>query len=172
MRFTRNSPASLASAPSGSSSPPESGGRLPSFTPMRIGMRAAFAAATTARIFLVSRMLPGLRRQQSTPWSIAMRALRWSKWMSATNGMATCFLISPMARACLSSRQDSRTISQPTSSSSWICLTVASTSQVGVVHMLCTTTGAPPPTFTLPTNTGRDSRLGRGPTASTTTVLS
>ncbi len=44
-----------------------------------------------------------------------------------------------------------RTISQPAARSSLICRTVASTSQVLVLHMDCTVTGALPPTLRLPT---------------------
>src|SRR5690606_1918956 len=53
---------------------------------------------------------------------------------------------------------ETRTISAPTSSRRWICATVASTSQVSVLVMLCTEIGASPPTGTLPTQILRDWR--------------
>jgi hypothetical protein len=54
-----------------------------------------------------------------------------------------------------------RTIWQPAAVSSAICCRVALMSDVGVVVMDCTETGAPPPTATLPTVTWRDRRRGR-----------
>ena len=44
-----------------------------------------------------------------------------------------------------------RTMSAPAACMARICWTVASTSQVLVEHMVCTLTGALPPTATLPT---------------------
>ena len=44
-----------------------------------------------------------------------------------------------------------RTISEPARASAATCLTVPSTSAVSVLVIDCTTIGAPPPTFTLPT---------------------
>ena len=52
--------------------------------------------------------------------------------------------------------------SQPAEASRAICASVASASEVGVVHMDCTETGAPPPTATSPTRTCLVSSRGRG----------
>src|SRR5690606_13843333 len=56
-----------------------------------------------------------------------------------------------------------RTISEPARQSSATCFTVAPTSAVSVLVMDCTTTGAPPPTSTLPTRTWRVARRRAGP---------
>ena len=48
-----------------------SGGRLPSFTPTRMGTPRSWARRTTVRTFSASRMLPGLRRR---PWTPALSA--------------------------------------------------------------------------------------------------
>ena len=86
------------------------------------------------------------------------------KWMSATSGMSRKPAASKPARmsfsACASLTPGAvmRTIWQPTSASLIDCATVAATSWVGVVHMLCTATGALPPTGTRPTMTWRESR--------------
>ena len=62
-----------------------------------------------------------------------------------------CRLISPTARAASTSGTATRMISHPASSRRRIWPTVAATSRVGVLHMDCMLTGAPPPTATLPT---------------------
>ena len=64
------------------------------------------------------------------------------------------FLISAMALAASMSGTAERMISQPASSSSWICRTVALTSRVSVLVIDCTVTSASPPTLTPPTYTG------------------
>src|SRR5690606_23083112 len=56
-----------------------------------------------------------------------------------------------------------RTISEPARHSSATCLAVAATSAVSVLVIDCTTTGAPPPTRTLPTWTWRVRRRLAGP---------
>lgn len=61
-----------------------------------------------------------------------------------------CFFISFIARASLSSGTAHRTMSQPASSSSLICFTVAFTSRVNVFVMDWTATGLPPPMTTRP----------------------
>src|SRR5690606_34998084 len=58
-----------------------------------------------------------------------------------------------------------RTISEPARQSSATCFAVAATSAVSVLVIDCTTTGAPPPTATLPTRTWRVVRRGAGPKA-------
>ena len=55
-----------------------------------------------------------------------------------------------------------RTISEPARLSAATCLTVPSMSAVSVLVIDCTTMGAPPPTFTLPTFTGTDWRRSLG----------
>src|SRR5690606_35930197 len=56
-----------------------------------------------------------------------------------------------------------RTISEPARHSSATCFAVAAMSAVSVLVIDCTTTGAPPPTRTLPTRTWRVSRRRAGP---------
>src|SRR5580692_9535307 len=56
-----------------------------------------------------------------------------------------------------------RTISDPVRASAATCLVVASTSAVSVLVIDCTTTGAPPPTVTLPTFTATVRCLAAGP---------
>src|SRR5580704_4364548 len=63
------------------------------------------------------------------------------------------FLISGTAAAASGTFTVHRTISEPASASSIVCLNVASTSAVSVFVIDCTTIGAPPPTFTWPTFT-------------------
>src|ERR1035437_4471497 len=63
------------------------------------------------------------------------------------------FLIRGTAAATSSTFTVTRTSSEPASASSSDCLTVLSTSAVSVFDMDCTTTGAPPPTWTFPTRT-------------------
>src|SRR6266567_5835000 len=61
------------------------------------------------------------------------------------------FLISGTAAAASGTLTVQRTISEPASASSKVCFRVDSTSAVSVLVMDWTTTGAPPPTVTLPT---------------------
>jgi hypothetical protein len=71
--------------------------------------------------------------------------------MSATIGTSTPLTISLSARALSRSGQDTRTISTPARSASWIWAIVAATSVVGVLVMVCTVIGESPPTGTRPT---------------------
>jgi hypothetical protein len=65
--------------------------------------------------------------------------------------------------AALSSRSTvMRTISEPARCSAATWATVWSTSAVSVLVIDCTTTGAPPPTITPPTDTRTDVRRGKG----------
>ena len=57
-----------------------------------------------------------------------------------------------------SSGQDTRTMSTPAASARLICATVAATSVVNVLVMVCTEMGASPPTGTAPTKIRRDGR--------------
>ncbi len=59
-----------------------------------------------------------------------------------------------------------RTISEPAAASAATCRAVPSTSAVSVFVIDCTTTGAPPPTWTWPTRTATVLRLGNGAAAS------
>src|SRR3546814_11601986 len=59
-----------------------------------------------------------------------------------------------------------RTSSDPARQSSATCFVVAATSAVSVLVIDCTTTGASPPTRTLPTSTWRVLRRAAGPQAS------
>ena len=80
--------------------------------------------------------------------------------MSATSGTLTCSLMAETALAASMSGMAMRTMSAPAACMARICLTVASTSQVLVEHMVCTLTGAPPPIATPPTRICRtESRL-------------
>ena len=65
--------------------------------------------------------------------------------------MCIAALMLGMARAASSVGTATRTISQPACSRRCICRTVAFTSSVGVLHMDCMLTAAPPPTGTAPT---------------------
>src|SRR5690606_28704780 len=67
-------------------------------------------------------------------------------------------LILPKASAASIDGTETRTMSAPAASRRWIWPTVASTSQVSVLVMLCTEIGASPPTGTLPTQILRDRR--------------
>ena len=71
--------------------------------------------------------------------------------MSATSGRLTCLRILPKASAASMVGTETRTMSAPTPSRARIWATVASTSQVSVLVMLCTEIGASPPTGTEPT---------------------
>ena len=56
-----------------------------------------------------------------------------------------------------------RTISEPARASAATCFAVAAASAVSVLVIDCTTTGAPPPTVTLPTFTATVRCLSAGP---------
>src|SRR5579864_5208602 len=79
--------------------------------------------------------------------------------MSAITGSGDPLTISFRASAASWSGTAGRTISQPASLSSWIWRSVAFTSRVSVLVMVCTAIGAAPPMTTLPTFTGIDLRL-------------
>ena len=85
--------------------------------------------------------------------------LGW-KWMSAITGICECWAISARASASSCEGQATRTMSQPAAVSSAICCRVVFTSEVSVVVIDCTETGASPPTSTLPTLIWRVLRRG------------
>ena len=60
-------------------------------------------------------MLPGFRRMQCAPASIAFSASVWLKWMSAITGTGERFTIVSSATASLSRGTATRTSSQPAS---------------------------------------------------------
>jgi hypothetical protein len=64
-----------------------------------------------------------------------------------------------------------RTISEPARASAATCCAVACTSAVSVLVIDCTTTGAPPPTVTLPTLTATVRCRSAGPENSIISVL-
>ena len=78
--------------------------------------------------------------------------------MSATIGTGLSRTISFSAFELASSGTETRTISAPASAAACTCATVAFTSDVSVLVMVCTLIGAPPPTGTLPTMIWRLSR--------------
>ena len=71
--------------------------------------------------------------------------------MSATRGTLTCSLIAETAFAESMSGMAILTMSAPAVCIAFIWFTVASTSQVFVLHMVCTETGAFAPIVTFPT---------------------
>src|ERR1700681_3821742 len=78
--------------------------------------------------------------------------------MSAITGSGDPLTISLSASAASWSGTAGRTISHPTSLSSWICRRVAFTSRVSVLVIVWTAIGAAPPMTTPPTLTGMDFR--------------
>src|SRR6185503_16891221 len=79
--------------------------------------------------------------------------------MSAISGKyPTCCLICLNASAALSVGTDTRTRSAPALAQALICATVAATSSVSVLVMVCTAIGAPPPMGTRPTRIWRETR--------------
>ena len=107
------------------------------------------------------RMLPGLTRTAAQPASIAAKTYFGWKWMSAITGI--CDLLGDRRQrlgVVLASGTATRTMSQPDAVSSAICCSVALTSEVSVVVIDCTETGASPPTPTLPTLIWRVWRRG------------
>ena len=97
-------------------------------------------------------MLPGLRRMQWAPASIAFSASVWLKWMSAITGIGDSLTIVFSASTSFSRGTAQRTMSAPASATLRICSIVAARLAVSVLVIVCTTTGAPPPIGTLPTN--------------------
>ena len=124
-------------------------------TPIRIGTPASFALTATSATFSRPPMLPGLSRMQWAPASIAFSASVWLKWMSAMIGIGDCSTIVFSATASSSRGTAQRTRSAPASATLWICSMVASRFAVSVLVIVCTTTGAPPPIGTPPTNIWR-----------------
>ena len=95
-------------------------GSEPEFTPMRIGVPAAFARATTSATLSGPPMLPGFRRMQCAPASIAFSASVWLKWMSAMTGIGDCTTIVFSASMSSSRGTATRTMSAPASATLWI----------------------------------------------------
>src|SRR5438552_1233143 len=114
-------------------------------------MPAAFAARTTSATLSGPPMLPGLIRTAATPASIAFTAREALKWMSAITGIALPATIVRSAATSGRPGTATRTISQPASTRRPICASVASASCVLVVVIDWTTTGAPAPIGTPPT---------------------
>src|SRR5438876_2202126 len=113
-------------------------------------MPAFLAALTTSSTWSGPPMLPGLMRTAATPASIAFNASEALKWMSAITGTGENRTIFFSASASSIFGTAQRTISQPAEASAAICAVVASTSCVFVSVIDCTTTGAPPPILTPP----------------------
>ena len=82
-------------------------------------------------------------------------ASRWAKWMSATTGSGEPATTSAKPGSASACGMATRTISQPASARRPIWASVAATSRVSVFVIDWTATGAPPPTGTSPTITGR-----------------
>src|SRR5476651_1822042 len=78
--------------------------------------------------------------------------------MSATSGTLTSCLMRPKASAASMSGTEIRTMSTPAASRRLIWATVAATSLVSLLVMLCTAMGASPPNGTEPTQILRDTR--------------
>ena len=97
-------------------------------------------------------MLPGLSRMQCAPASIALSASVWLKWMSAITGIGDSATIVRRASASFSRGTATRTRSAPASATVRICSIVAARFAVSVLVIVWTTTGAPPPIGTPPTN--------------------
>lgn len=105
-------------------------------------------------------MLPGLTRTAAQPASIAAKTYLGWKWMSAITGICDFLAIAGSASTSSWDGTATRTIWQPDAVSSAICWRVALTSEVRVVVIDCTDTGAPPPTGTEPTMIWRLARRG------------
>ena len=103
------------------------------------------AFSATSATFSSPPMLPGLRRMQWAPASIAFSASVWLKWMSAITGIGESLTIVFSASTSLSRGTATRTRSAPASATVRICSIVASRLAVSVLHIVCTATGAPPP---------------------------
>src|SRR5690349_13033844 len=141
----------------------------PALTPILIGIPASPAArAISATLSSNCLMLPGFTRTAAQPASIAANTYLGWKWMSAMTGICDFFAIAGSASASSWDGTATRTIWQPEAVSSAICWSVALTSEVSVVVIDCTETGAPPPTGTDPTMIWRD--LRRGASGSTGTA--
>ncbi len=118
---------------------------------MGAGVEAALARWTTSATFSGPPMLPGFRRMQCAPASMAFSARVWLKWMSAMIGIGDCTTIVRSASTSCSRGTATRTMSAPASATLWIWSMVACRLAVSVLVIVCTATGAPPPTGTSPT---------------------
>jgi hypothetical protein len=78
--------------------------------------------------------------------------------MSATIGTCAARTICPSAAVLSTSGHETRMMSTPASSQRRIWSIVARASDVSVLVMVCTVTGASPPTGTLPTMICREGR--------------
>jgi hypothetical protein len=97
-------------------------------------------------------MLPGFSRTHAAPASSALSASVWLKWMSAMTGIGDSRTIVFSASASCSRGTAQRTRSAPASATRRIWSIVAWTLAVSVLVIVCTATGAPPPTRTPPTS--------------------
>src|SRR6266550_3720756 len=138
----------------------------PAFTPMRIGTPRAFASRAISRTLSWYLMFPGLMRRPCTPASRAAIAYFHWKWMSATTGTVDLAAIATSASASSQCGTATRTMSTPAATSDAICCSVASMSEVFVVVMDWTLTGASPPIATRPSWICRDFLRSTMPTAS------
>ena len=127
---------------------------------MRIGVPAARARSATSATFSGPPMLPGFRRMQCAPASIAFSASVWLKWMSAMIGIGDSTTIVFSASMSLSRGTATRTMSAPASATLRIWSIVAARFAVSVLVIVWTATGAPPPIWTPPTFTCRWEAIG------------
>src|SRR5258705_70925 len=133
----------------------------PALTPIRIGTPAAEAArAISATLSSNALMFPGFTLTAAQPASIAAKTYFGWKWMSAMTGIWDLRAIAGNASASSWDGTATRTIWQPEAVSSAICWRVALMSDVRVVVIDWTETGAPPPTGTEPTMIWRLARGG------------
>src|SRR5215211_53466 len=148
-----NSTAAVTSASTGfsRSSPCRCLGSEPELTPMRIGVPWRLASSATSATFSGPPMLPGFRRTQWAPASIALSASVWLKWMSAITGIGDSLTIILSASTSLSRGTATRTMSAPASATVRIWSIVAWRLAVSVLGIVWTATGAPPPIGTPPT---------------------
>ena len=126
-------------------------GSEPEFTPTRRGVPRCLARAITSATFSGPPMLPGFRRTQWAPASIAFSASVWLKWMSAITGIGDSATIVFSAWASCSRGTATRTMSAPASATVRIWAIVAGRLAVSVLVIVWTATGAPPPMATPPT---------------------
>ncbi len=133
----------------------------PALTPIRIDVPRSLAALAISLTWSSNlRMLPGLTRTAAQPASIAAKTYFGWKWMSAITGICDFVAMAGSASASSVDGHATRTMSQPAAVSSAICWSVVFTSEVSVVVIDCTETGASPPTSTLPTLIWRVCRRG------------
>ena len=130
-------------------------GSEPELTPIRIGTLASVALTATSATFSRPPMLPGLRRMQWAPASIAFSARVWLKWMSAITGIGDSLTIVLSASDVLVARHGDADEVGARVGDGRICSIVASRLAVSVLVIVCTATGAPPPIGTPPTKIWR-----------------